>query len=77
VAIGTHDLDTVEAPFTFSADAPSDINFVPLTEEVFFMPTSTPSVILIPHIASSPTHIKEQRIQWWSFNGALCNGSEL
>jgi hypothetical protein len=34
VAIGTHDLSTVEGPFSYSADSPDDINFVPLTEEV-------------------------------------------
>jgi phenylalanyl-tRNA synthetase beta chain len=32
VAIGTHDLDTVEGPFRYKALAPSDINFVPLTD---------------------------------------------
>ena len=30
VAIGTHDLDTVQGPFTYNAPPPSDINFVPL-----------------------------------------------
>ena len=33
-AIGTHDLSTVAGPFTYTAEAPGDINFVPLTEEV-------------------------------------------
>lgn len=33
VAIGTHDLDTIKGPFTYKAQAPSDINFVPLTED--------------------------------------------
>ena len=32
VAIGTHDLDTLAAPFRYRALAPADINFVPLTE---------------------------------------------
>ncbi|KAJ1937646.1 phenylalanine--tRNA ligase subunit beta, partial [Linderina pennispora] len=36
VSIGTHDLDTVEGPFTYEARKPSDIKFVPLnqTEEM-------------------------------------------
>ena len=32
VAIGTHDLATLEPPFTYSADDPDAIEFVPLTE---------------------------------------------
>ncbi|KAJ1422721.1 hypothetical protein B484DRAFT_398953 [Ochromonadaceae sp. CCMP2298] len=32
VAIGTHDLDTLQGPFRYKAQAPADINFVPLTE---------------------------------------------
>jgi phenylalanyl-tRNA synthetase beta chain len=32
VAIGTHDLDTLKGPFRYKASAPSDIHFVPLTE---------------------------------------------
>ncbi|KAL5771815.1 hypothetical protein ACOSP7_011425 [Xanthoceras sorbifolium] len=32
VAIGTHDLDTLEGPFTYEALAPSNINFVPLKQ---------------------------------------------
>uniref|UniRef100_A0A7S0BVS6 phenylalanine--tRNA ligase n=1 Tax=Proboscia inermis TaxID=420281 RepID=A0A7S0BVS6_9STRA len=36
VAIGTHDLDTVEGPFTYDARAPNDISFVPLTHETEF-----------------------------------------
>jgi phenylalanyl-tRNA synthetase beta chain len=31
VAIGTHDLDSIQAPFFYDARQPSDINFVPLT----------------------------------------------
>ncbi|ORX69986.1 beta subunit of phenylalanyl-tRNA synthetase [Linderina pennispora] len=36
VSVGTHDLDTVEGPFTYEARKPSDIKFVPLnqTEEM-------------------------------------------
>lgn len=31
VAIGAHDLDTVQGPFRYDALPPSDIDFVPLT----------------------------------------------
>ncbi|KAJ2006339.1 phenylalanine--tRNA ligase subunit beta, partial [Coemansia thaxteri] len=36
VSIGTHDLDTVQGPFTYEAQKPEDIKFVPLnqTEEM-------------------------------------------
>ena len=34
VAIGTHDLDTIEGPFTYEALPPKDINFVPLKDPV-------------------------------------------
>jgi phenylalanyl-tRNA synthetase beta chain len=33
VAIGTHDMDTVEGPFTYDARPGGDINFVPLTPD--------------------------------------------
>ncbi|KAA8632042.1 hypothetical protein SMACR_05125 [Sordaria macrospora] len=32
VSIGTHDLDTVQGPFTYEALAPKDISFVPLNQ---------------------------------------------
>jgi phenylalanyl-tRNA synthetase beta subunit len=32
VSIGTHDLDTIEGPFTYEALAPQDIKFVPLNK---------------------------------------------
>lgn len=32
VAIGTHDLDTIQGPFTYDAKAPKDIRFVPLNQ---------------------------------------------
>ncbi|KAK4490066.1 hypothetical protein RD792_000720 [Penstemon davidsonii] len=35
VAIGTHDLDTIEGPFTYEALPPPEINFVPLKQFVF------------------------------------------
>lgn len=33
VAIGTHDLDTIQGPFTYDAKAPADISFKPLNQE--------------------------------------------
>jgi phenylalanyl-tRNA synthetase beta chain len=33
VSLGTHDLATVTGPFTYTAEPPGDIVFVPLTEE--------------------------------------------
>ena len=33
VAIGTHDLDTLQGPFTYEALPPEDIRFVPLKQE--------------------------------------------
>jgi hypothetical protein len=33
VAIGTHDLDTIQGPFSYEALAPTDIEFVPLNQE--------------------------------------------
>ncbi|XP_028772641.1 phenylalanine--tRNA ligase beta subunit, cytoplasmic [Neltuma alba] len=36
VAIGTHDLDKLEGPFTYEALPPSSINFVPLKQEKNF-----------------------------------------
>lgn len=32
VAIGTHDLDTIQGPFTYEALPPKDIKFVPLNQ---------------------------------------------
>ena len=32
VAIGTHDLDTLTGPFTYSAEPPNDIKFKPLNQ---------------------------------------------
>ncbi|KAK6921108.1 tRNA synthetase, B5-domain [Dillenia turbinata] len=36
VAIGTHDLDTICGPFTYEAQPPADINFVPLKQSKSF-----------------------------------------
>lgn len=32
VSIGTHDLDTIQGPFTYEALPPKDINFIPLNQ---------------------------------------------
>ena len=32
VAIGTHDLDTIEGPFVYDAKPPADIKFKPLSQ---------------------------------------------
>lgn len=32
VAIGTHDLDTISGPFTYTAKPPGDISFKPLSQ---------------------------------------------
>ena len=33
VAIGTHDLDTIQGPFTYKAEPPSQIKFKPLNKD--------------------------------------------
>lgn len=33
VSIGTHDMDTIQGPFTYAALPPKDISFVPLNQE--------------------------------------------
>lgn len=33
VAIGTHDLDTIQGPFFYDAKSPADIKFIPLNQE--------------------------------------------
>jgi phenylalanyl-tRNA synthetase beta chain len=50
VAIGTHDLGTVEGPFTYSAEKPQDIKFIPLTEET----QEFNSGDLLQHYATNP-----------------------
>jgi len=36
VAIGTHDYDTIEGPFTYEALPPNEINFAPLNQTKVF-----------------------------------------
>ena len=36
VAIGTHDFDKIQGPFSYTAKAPNDIRFVPLNEKKEF-----------------------------------------
>ena len=50
VSMGTHDLSTVEGPFTYTAEPPSDIQFVPLTEET----KSWGGGELMEHYATAP-----------------------
>ena len=55
VAIGTHDLDTLEGPFSYEALPPQDIAFVPLTQEREFRGDA-----LMEYYRTDPTarHIK-------------------
>ncbi|CAK5008834.1 unnamed protein product [Aphanomyces euteiches] len=55
VAIGTHDLDTIEGPFTYEAQTPSDIKFVPLSQSRKFNAKE-----LLDHYRTSPDakHLK-------------------
>jgi len=36
VAIGTHDLDTIQAPFRYEARNPKDIKFAPLNKDTAY-----------------------------------------
>lgn len=36
VAIGTHDLDTIQGPFVYNAKKPEDIKFIPLKQKKEF-----------------------------------------
>lgn len=36
VSIGTHDLDTICGPFTYDAQRPEDIKFIPLNQDKCF-----------------------------------------
>lgn len=57
VAIGTHDLDTLQPPFSYKALKPEDINFVPLTSPEG---TSYNSKALMDHYRTDPLckHLK-------------------
>uniref|UniRef100_A0A8B9HE96 Phenylalanine--tRNA ligase beta subunit n=1 Tax=Astyanax mexicanus TaxID=7994 RepID=A0A8B9HE96_ASTMX len=44
VAIGTHDLDTISGPFTFTAKAPDDIRFTPLNQSQEYTATQLMSL---------------------------------
>lgn len=33
MAIGTHDLDTIQGPFRYVAEKPADIKFIPLNKD--------------------------------------------
>lgn len=49
VAIGTHDLDTIEGPFVYDAKPPSDIKFTPLNQTKEFT-----AVELMDHYSTHP-----------------------
>ena len=36
MAIGTHDLDTIQPPFRYEAQKPKDIKFVPLNKDTAY-----------------------------------------
>ena len=56
VAIGTHDLDTIQAPFTYDALPPQNIKFVPLNQDKPFTAVQLMdlySVSNVPHVVSA------------------------
>ncbi|EGT59600.1 hypothetical protein CAEBREN_02666 [Caenorhabditis brenneri] len=67
VAIGTHDLDTIQGPFEYRAEAPKDIKFKPLNQTKEYMAEelmtlySTDSHLkaYLPIIQSSPKHSED------------------
>eukprot|EP01116_Phalansterium_solitarium_P024656 TRINITY_DN9089_c0_g1_i1.p1 TRINITY_DN9089_c0_g1~~TRINITY_DN9089_c0_g1_i1.p1 ORF type:complete len:612 (-),score=186.33 TRINITY_DN9089_c0_g1_i1:153-1988(-) len=54
VSIGTHDLDTIEGPFSYEALPPTDIEFVPLNQQSSFN-----GVTLFQHIDANEPHLKK------------------
>lgn len=64
VAIGTHDLDTIQGPFTYDAKSPKDITFVPLNqskemnaEELMNFYSTHPQLkVFLPIIRDSPVY---------------------
>lgn len=54
VAIGTHDLDTISGPFTYTAKAPDDIRFTPLNQTSEY--TATQLMSLYKVSSHWPTH---------------------
>ncbi|XP_023219503.1 phenylalanine--tRNA ligase beta subunit-like [Centruroides sculpturatus] len=52
VAIGTHDLDTIEGPFIYDAKPPSEIKFVPLNQNKAFSATE------IMELYSTDSHLR-------------------
>lgn len=44
VAIGTHDLDTISGPFTYTAKAPGNIRFKPLNQKKEYTATELMSL---------------------------------
>jgi len=54
VAIGTHDLDTIEGPFTYEAQSPKDIVFQPLT-----MDKKMNADEFFKHVTDTNNHLKK------------------
>lgn len=61
MAIGTHDLDTVQGPFRYVAQKPSEIKFVPLNKDRAYTAEEQMELYSVSHItvvgvvASHPT----------------------
>lgn len=62
VAIGTHDLDTIKAPFTYEALPPEQIQFVPLNQTKS-MNGSEMMKFYEVHLSNMPL-IKEANTDW-------------
>ncbi|OMJ27554.1 Phenylalanine-tRNA ligase beta subunit [Smittium culicis] len=52
VSIGTHDLDTIEGPFEYSARPPTEINFIPLNKDKSY------SAVELMELYESDLHLK-------------------
>lgn len=61
VAIGTHDLDTISGPFTYTAKAPDEIRFTPLNQKQEYTATQLMSLykVLLHHPA--PSSVPEKK----------------
>ncbi|XP_076472413.1 phenylalanine--tRNA ligase beta subunit-like [Babylonia areolata] len=53
VAIGTHDLDTIQGPFTYDAKPPADIRFKPLSQ------TKEYTAVELMELYSGESHLKQ------------------
>jgi phenylalanyl-tRNA synthetase beta chain len=57
VAIGTHDLDTLRAPFRYEARAPRDIRFVPLNKSTAYTAEELMGVYEVGRALPLPTPV--------------------